>query len=73
MAVRFQSDVYYRPSDDALRSIGTESTLAQWRCAGIGPVFSKLNTGRSSRILYHGEDLLRWLKKKRVAVEAEAA
>ena len=73
MAVRFQSDVYYRPSDDDLRSLATESTLAQWRCAGIGPAFSKLNTGRGSRVLYHGEDLLKWLKEKRVAVEAEAA
>ena len=73
MAVRFQSDVYYRPSDDALRSIATQSTLAQWRCAGIGPVFSKLNTGRSSRILYHGADVLRWLREKRAEGAAEAA
>ena len=72
MAVLFQSDVYYRPSDDALRTIATESTLAGWRCLGIGPDFSKLNGGRSSRVLYHGEDVLRWLKKKRVAVEVES-
>ena len=73
MAVRFQTDLYYRPSDDALRSIGTESTLAQWRCHGTGPAFHKLNTGRGSRVLYSGEDLIAWLAKKRIAVEAEAA
>ena len=71
MSVRFQSDVYYRPGDDDLRSLATESTLAQWRCAGIGPAFSKLNSGRGSRILYHGADVLAWLAKKRI--EAEAA
>ena len=70
MAVQFQADVFYRPSDDALRGIGTESTLAQWRCAGIGPQYSKLNSGRSSRVLYHGADLLKWLKEKRVLAEA---
>ena len=73
MAVQFLPDVFYRPSDDALRSIGTESTLAQWRCYGTGPVFHKLNAGRSSRILYHGADLLEWLAEKRVAGAAEAA
>ena len=73
MSVEFRHDSFYRPGDADLRSLGTEGTLAQWRHHGTGPNYLKLNQGRSSRILYHGRDLLAWLDQKRIQVPGAAA
>ena len=72
MCTSFQEDAFYRPSDDALRLIATEGTLAQWRSQGTGPQFIKLAQGRGSRVLYSGADLLAWLTEKRVPGPAQA-
>ena len=50
------------PSDQAAAMLGVEeSTLAQWRCAGIGPAYFKI--GR--RAYYAGEDLKGWIAAQR--------
>ena len=54
---RFQADRYYRTHDPALALIATRGTLAQWRCRGHGPRYTKYG----HRILYLGADLNAWL------------
>ena len=66
MCTQFEPEAFYRPNDEALRLIGTQGTLAQWRSKGTGPKFLKLSEGRGSRVLYHGTDLISWLEEKRV-------
>ena len=73
MSAEFIPTRFYRPTDDALRTIATAGTLAQWRFHGTGPAFHKLAQGRGSRVLYHGADVLKWLEQKRVAVPDTAA
>ena len=72
MSAEFQPDRYYRPNDDALRTIASPGTLAQWRHFGNGPAYHKLNQGRGSRVLYSGADLLEWLQQKRIPVPGAA-
>ena len=64
--ISFDPESWYRPTDPAMRLIGTPSTLAHWRCEGRGPKFSKIGSGQGSRILYHGAALIAWLEEKRV-------
>ena len=66
MNVEFSPDAFYRPNDEALRVIGTPGTLAQWRSREIGPPFLRLHKGTGARVLYVGEDLIKWLKDKRI-------
>ena len=74
MSVTINPAAYYRPTDDDLAEIiGSPSTLAQWRHLGHGPNYHKLHKGRGSRVLYHGQDLLDWLERKRVPVPGTAA
>ena len=54
---RFDNDRYYRTCDLALRLIATAGTMAQWRCHGTGPPYTRFG----NRILYLGADLNRWL------------
>ena len=54
---RFDSDRYYRTFDPELALIGTRGTLAQWRCRGVGPRYTKYG----HRVLYLGADLNAWL------------
>jgi hypothetical protein len=50
------------PSAQAAGMLGVEeSTLAQWRCAGIGPAYFKI--GR--RAYYAAEDLAQWIEAQR--------
>ena len=51
---------YFRPSDVAELMRWSEKTLANYRWAGIGPPWIKVN----NRILYPKVDLYRWLKEK---------
>ena len=52
----FDPEIFYRPTDGALRSLATEKTLAKWRCERRGPAFHKI----SGKIYYRGSDLLAW-------------
>ena len=70
MCTTFLAEAYYRPNDEALRLIATTGTLAQWRSTGTGPRFIKLASGKGSRVLYHGADLLTWLSEKRAPIPA---
>ena len=63
---RFDPDVYYAPTDPALRTIGTRGTLAQWRHHGRGPEYVKFG----NRILYHGEVLNAWIDSHTVRPQA---
>ena len=54
---RFEHDRYYRTNDRAMKLIATPGTLAQWRCHGKGPRYTRFG----NRILYFGADLNRWL------------
>ena len=54
---RFENDQYYRTQDPALRLIATAGTLAQWRCHGTGPPYTRFG----NRVLYRGADLNLWL------------
>ena len=64
---RFDSETYYKPSDPAMRVIGTPGTLRVWRCKGRGPRYVK----NGGRVLYYGADLNRYLDE--CAVEPRAA
>ena len=54
---RFRDDRYYGTSDPELALIATRGTLAQWRCRGVGPKYSKFG----HRVLYLGRHLNDWL------------
>lgn len=51
---------------DALKI--SESTLAKWRCAGIGPQFYKM----SGRVVYDRADIERYLDGCRVATTSQS-
>ena len=63
---RFDDDLYYAPTDPAVRVFGTPGALAVQRCKGIGPPYSKV--GR--RVLYCGRDLNAILDAGRVEPRA---
>ena len=54
---RFDPNRYYRTCDPELALVGTRGTLAQWRCRGVGPKYTKFG----NRVLYLGADLNAWL------------
>ena len=64
---RFDPETYYKPSDPAMRVIGTPGTLRVWRCKGRGPRYVK----NGGRVLYLGADLNAYLD--RCVVEPRAA
>ena len=63
---RFQDDRFYRPSDEAMRLIATEGTLAVWRHEGKGPPYTKFG----NRVLYEGATLNKWIDAHRVETAA---
>ena len=50
----------YRPKEAATILKQSPSTLARWRHEGIGPKYSKLNTGS---ILYEEADLIEFIRQ----------
>ena len=54
----FEPDRLYAPADPALRQIAQQKTLANWRSAGRGPRWVKLNR---RMVRYRGADLNDWL------------
>ena len=69
-SISFDASCWYRPTDPAMLVIGATSTLARWRSEHRGPSFTKVGTGRSSRILYSGAALIAWLESQSVPVGA---
>ncbi|MCA3652141.1 MAG: helix-turn-helix domain-containing protein [Methylobacterium sp.] len=61
---------YLRPSAIAERYGISESALAQWRCRGEGPPFSKPS---STIVLYDVEAFERWLAARTASSTTEAA
>ena len=59
---RFDDTRYYRTIDPELEIIGTRGTMAQWRCRGEGPPYTRYG----NRVLYFGRDLNRFLDSHRV-------
>lgn len=66
---RFEDDRYYLPSDDEMRLLGTEGTLAWWRSTGGGPKYSK----PAKRVIYLGRDLNAFIDATTVDREPVAA
>ena len=62
----FDKDILYLANDEALKKLGSYSTLAHWRCRGVGPAFIKIG----SKVAYRGADLNAWIKGRRVETEA---
>ena len=62
----FDEDTLYFANDEALKKLGSYSTLAHWRCRGVGPAFIKIG----SKVAYRGADLNAWIKGRRVETEA---
>ncbi|MCL5776438.1 helix-turn-helix domain-containing protein [Limibaculum sp. FT325] len=60
--MKIESDCYYSPSANEMRTIGAVQTLARWRHEGKGPAYIK----SGSRVLYLGADVLAWLAARRV-------
>ena len=59
----FDAERLYRPSDEAMRQIGSVGQLAQWRFhQRTGPPFIRVGT----KIFYAGEAIISWLNKNRV-------
>lgn len=61
---------YLRPSAVAERYGISESALAQWRCRGEGPPFTKPS---STIVLYEVDAIERWLAARTSSNTAEAA
>ena len=64
----FQNEMLYSTDAPELAVLGPPSTLAQWRCKGVGPRFVKL----SRRVLYRGSDLNAFLEERTVETERTA-
>ena len=62
----FDNDALYLTTDEALKKLGCYSTLAHWRCQGVGPAFIKIG----AKVAYRGADLNAWLNRRRVETEA---
>ena len=65
----FDNDKIYLAGDPALKVLGSNSTLAHWRCESRGPSYLKIG----SRIAYSGRDLNRWLAARTVRPKDTAA
>ena len=63
----FDDDALYLTNDEALKKLGTYSTLAHWRCEGVGPAYIKIGL---KTVAYRGADLNAWLTRRRVQTEA---
>ena len=59
-----QTTVWLTPDEAAKHLAVKTSTLRQWRYAGSGPAYSKIN---ARLVRYRFEDLDRWLNEARVA------
>ena len=68
MSQTIMPDAWYKPTDEALRVIGSERTLRIWRHQGHGPPYYKMGKSRNGRIAYRGQDLLDWIEARRVEV-----
>lgn len=61
--MQIDPEQFYRTDNPLMTHlIGSQSTLANWRCKGIGPAWTKSGKG----CLYRGADLLEWLSSRRV-------
>ena len=58
----FEDNRMYHETDSAMRVLGAEELLVQWRCRGFGPAYVKI--GRKP--MYRGSDLNEWLNSRRV-------
>jgi len=66
--VKFDPEIWYSPDSAEMAQIAGKYTLANWRCQGLGPDYSKVG----NRVLYRGADILAFLERKKVSL-AEAA
>jgi len=58
------------PDYAAARLLTSQSTLAKWRSAGIGPAFVKISGGR---VAYEDAELDRFIASRRVATKDSGA
>ena len=52
------------------RLLVSESTLAKWRCAGIGPAYVKISGGR---VAYEDTEIERYVASRRVTTRDSGA
>ena len=64
------SDILLTPNDLAARWQISVKTLANWRCAGIGPVYIKLSGRRNTRVMYREIDIVEYEQKHTKGGEA---
>ncbi|MCY4469402.1 MAG: hypothetical protein OXC08_11810 [Thiotrichales bacterium] len=57
-----EPETMYRPNDPAMAIVGAPQTLANQRQRGDGPAYYR----HGGRVLYRGQDVIDWLKSKRV-------
>ena len=62
----FNEDTLYLANDEALKKLGSYSTLAHWRCESRGPAYVKIGF----KVAYRGADLNAWIKRMRVETKA---
>ena len=62
----FDPNKLYFASDDALKLLGSYSTLSHWRSDGIGPAYIRLGP---QRVAYAGAALNEWLRSRTVRTE----
>lgn len=66
--MKIDPEVWYAPGSPEMDELGSKPTLANWRCKGIGPDYTKVG----NRILYLGADLLTHLKCSKVRIKEAA-
>lgn len=62
MISHFEEKKLYSAHDSEMRLFGSVQLLAQWRCRGKGPAYTKI--GRTP--MYIGSDLNKFLNDRRV-------
>ncbi len=66
--MKIDPEAWYAPGSPEMNELASKPTLANWRCKGIGPAYSKVG----NRILYAGSDLLDHLAGNKVGVKVAA-
>jgi phage terminase Nu1 subunit (DNA packaging protein) len=63
-------DVYLTPVQLGQRWKMSTNTLQNWRVQGLGPKFVKMGEGRSSRVLYHLDDVLTYEAQRKARAQS---
>lgn len=66
--MKIDPEAWYAPGSPEMNQLASKPTLANWRCAGIGPDYTKIG----NRILYFGSDLLSHLEGNKVSAKEAA-